>query len=151
MDLTPILIIGFIVLGIYKLFELFVRKSERMALIEKLPAFFNTNEAGKVINFPEISFMKQDYGSWPLRFSLLFIGVGLGCFLAFLVQYGMFDNFSDYYNNGDWTVRREIGHIRFVLYFSFIAVFGGLSLFIAYLIERQHAKKQTTSTKDTTP
>ena len=139
MELTPVLIVGFLVLGIYKLFELFVRKSERMALIDKLPAFLNTNEAGKVINFPEIAFMKKDSGSWPLRVSLLFVGVGLGCLLAFFVQYNMFD-FSGW-DIEKWGTRQEIAHIRLVLYFSFIAICGGLSLFVAYLIERGQGKK----------
>ncbi|GHV58232.1 hypothetical protein FACS1894182_09550 [Bacteroidia bacterium] len=143
MDITAILIVGFVVLGIYKLFELFVKKSERMALIEKLPAFLHSNEAGKGINFPEISFMRRDYGSWPLRLALLLMGVGLGCLLAFLLQYCMFD-FSNY-NLSEWQGRREVENIRFVLYFSFIAIFGGLSLFIAYLVERKQSKKETDS------
>ena len=142
-ELTAVFVVGFVVLGIYKLFELFVRKRERMALIEKLPALFDLNVAGKVINFPEISFMKRDNGSWPLRISLLFIGVGLGCLLAFVVQYTCFDVSS--YNFNEWGDRQNLGHIRFVLYFSFIAIFGGLSLFIAFLIERQQAKKQDSS------
>jgi hypothetical protein len=144
-DMDGILIVGFVVLGIYKLFELFVRKGERMALIEKLPVFLNAGKEGNVINLPEISFLKKDYGSWPLRLSLLFMGVGLGCLLAFLVQYSMFD-FSRY-NIDEWRGRLEVEHIRFVLYFSFIAVFGGFSLFVAYLIERQQAKKQTGETE----
>ena len=137
-DLVPMVVVGFVILGIYKLFELFVRKRERMALIEKLPALLDTKEMGKVINFPEISFMKRENGSWPLRISLLFIGIGLGCLLAFFVQYNIFLSGLDF----PWG---EIKHIRFVLYFSFIAIFGGLSLFVAYLIEKQQAKKQDSS------
>jgi hypothetical protein len=143
MNLDEVLVVGFLVLGVYKLFELFVKKGERLALIEKLPAVLAANEAGSMINLPEISFIKTDYGSWPLRLSLLFIGVGLGCLLAFVFQYSMFD-FSSYDMN-DWQERREVEHIRFVLYFSLIAIFGGLSLFIAYLIERQQSKKQAVS------
>ena len=114
-----------------------------MALIEKLPAFLDAKETGKGFNFPNISFMKPDYSSLPLRFSLLLIGVGLGCLLAFIVQNCYFD-FSKY-NISEWRDRQEVAHIRFILYFSFIAVFGGLSLMIAYLIERRQEKKQVAS------
>ncbi|MDR0541497.1 MAG: hypothetical protein LBH19_04715 [Dysgonamonadaceae bacterium] len=145
MEMDVVFIVGFVILGIYKLFELFVKKNERMALIEKLPAFLPAGETRSVINFPEISLMKKDYDSWPLRFSLLLIGVGLGCLLAFLFQYNLIDFPKN--DEGKWEIRREIAHIRFVLYFSFIAVFGGLSLFIAYLIERKSFKKQDDSKK----
>ena len=140
--LTPIFVVGFIVLGIYKLFELFVRRKERMILIEKLPEVINANEVG--IKFPEISFGKRDYGSWALRFALLLVGVGLGCLLAFIVQCGLQYSLFDLskLNMDDWHVREEISNLRFVLYFSFIAIFGGLSLFAAYLIERKQTKKQ---------
>ena len=114
-----------------------------MALIDKLPAFLNTGEAGKAIKFPDISFMKPDYSSWPLRFSLLLIGVGLGCLLAFFVQ----NCYLDYsrFNVDEWRDRQNVEHIRFILYFSFIAICGGLSLMIAYLIERRQEKKQVAS------
>ncbi|MDR2804732.1 MAG: hypothetical protein LBB85_03695, partial [Dysgonamonadaceae bacterium] len=140
MDLTAIFIIGFIVLGIYKLVELFARKNERMALIEKLPAFVSENEAGNVINFPEISFVKKDYSSWALRFSLLLTGVGVGCLLAFILQYSLIDFAS--YNLNELYERRELEHLRFILYFSGISVFGGLGLLAAYLIERKEDRKQ---------
>ena len=139
MELTAIFIVGFIVLGIYKLFELFVRKSERLALIEKLPAFLNTDEQGGKINFPEISFLKKNQGSWPLRIALLFMGVGLGCLLAFFIQYNVIDYIER--RISDLATNQELMHIRFVLYFSFIAICGGLSLLGAYFIEKRQAKK----------
>ena len=132
-----VLVVGCIVLGVYKMFELFVRKSERMALIEKLPAVLNADEAGKVIKFPEISFIKRDSGSWALRIALLFVGVGLGCLLAFFVQYSTFT--WPIRSGDDWNARREMG---VVLYFSFIAICGGLSLLVAYWIERRKIKGQ---------
>ena len=142
-DLSGVLVVGIVFLGIYKLFELFVRKSERMALIDKLPAFLDAKETGKGFNFPNVSFMKRDYSSWPLRFSLLLIGVGLGCLLAFFVQNCYFD--YSRFNVDEWRDRQNVEHIRFILYFSFIAICGGLSLMIAYLIERRQEKKQVAS------
>ena len=140
MNLEAIFIVGFVVLGIYKLFELFVRKKERMILIEKLPAILNANEAGKVIKFPEISFIKRNSGSGALRIALLLVGVGLGCLLAFFLQYSAFP-LSDW-TVKDWEARTEMAHIRVVLYFSCIAICGGLCLLVAYLIERRQIKRQ---------
>jgi hypothetical protein len=136
MDITAICVVGFIVLGIYKLFELFVKRKERMTIIEKLPALLNMNESGGAINLPAITFGRQDSGSWPLRISLLLIGIGLGCVIAFFIQYGMIDSFTgrDFDN---WNVRHQIEQTQSILYFAFITIFGGLGLFIAYMIEKK--------------
>jgi hypothetical protein len=141
MNVTAICIIGFIVLGIYKLFELFVKRKERIAIIEKWSALLNNDELSHSINIPVINWGKRDYGSWPLRISLLLMGVGLGCMIAFFIQYGLFDSFNGA-NIENWHVRHDIEQTQFVLYFSFITVFGGLGLFIAYLIELKQSKKQ---------
>jgi hypothetical protein len=138
MDITAICIVGFIVLGIYKLFELFVRRKERMTVIEKLPAVVN-NEENSPIVFPGISFGKQDFGSWPLRIALLLVGVGLGCITAFIVEYNLFD-YADY-NFDNRRLMSYIDHIHFILNFSFITIFGGLGLLISYWIESKAKKK----------
>ena len=136
MNITAICVVGFCVLSIYKLFELFVRKSERMALIEKM-AISGEN---KDINIPSI-YLKSDRRSTPLRLSLLLIGVGLGCILAFYAQYYYFNSFLEY-DLENWQVRNNVAQIKFVLNFSFIAIFGGLGLLIAYLIESKKSKNQ---------
>jgi H+/Cl- antiporter ClcA len=86
MELTAIFIVGFIVLGVYKLFELFVKKRERLMLIEKLVSLPSSTEVPEPIRLPKILFEKQDYGSWPLRISLLLIGIGLGCLSSVIIQ-----------------------------------------------------------------
>jgi hypothetical protein len=138
--ITAICIVGTIVLGIYKLFELLVKRKERMAIIEKWSALLNNDEVSQSINIPAINWGKQDYGSWPLRISLLLMGVGLGCMIAFFIEYNIFNSFSGA-NIEDWHVRETMHQTQFVLYFSFITVFGGLGLLIAYLIEMKQAKK----------
>ncbi|GHV22970.1 hypothetical protein FACS189428_5820 [Clostridia bacterium] len=139
--LVAIFIVGFIVLGIYKLFELFVRRKERMAIIDKSLDLLNNNEVNRSINFPAINWGKQDFGSWPLRISLLLIGIGLGCIIAFFIQFNLV-NFYSGANTNDWFIRETMHQTQFVLYFSFITVFGGLGLLIAYLIESKQAKKK---------
>ena len=119
MDFAAIFVTGFVILGIYKVFELFVRRKERLAIIEKLASLANPESTGS-IRLPNILFEKQDYGLWPLRISLLLIGIGLGCLCAFFIQM--------YYGLNNW------GPISMVNTAS-VCFFGGLGLFIAFLIE----------------
>lgn len=137
MEFDAVLVVGFIVLGIYKLFELFVKRKERIALIEKLPILINGDEEGKKINLPSISLGVQDlYGSWALRISLLLMGVGLGCILSLFMQ-AAFANILD---------ARELGYkydgLLVLINFACITFMGGTGLFIAYLMESSKEKKE---------
>jgi hypothetical protein len=62
-----------------------------------------------------------------LKIGLLLIGAGLGLFTAFLLDNTIM-NYNEHANNP-------------ALYFSLIAVFGGLGLFISHLIEMKESKK----------
>jgi hypothetical protein len=62
-----------------------------------------------------------------LKIGLLLIGAGLGLFTAFLLDNTIM-NYDEHNNNPS-------------LYFSLIAVFGGLGLFISHLIEMKESKK----------
>ncbi|MDR1886394.1 MAG: hypothetical protein LBQ70_00625 [Prevotellaceae bacterium] len=132
-DLTGICVVGFIILGIYKTFELFVKKNERVMFIEK---FFTHCENKKIdgdIHLPPVSFGRQSNGSVPLRISLLLIGVGMGCFFSFLTPFIMEYGY-------------DIDHIGYntqgLISFSFIAIFGGLGLLTAYLLESKQSKNK---------
>jgi len=118
MNFTAVFIIGFVVLGIYKTIELFVRRRERLSIIEK---FASLNlESTESIRLPNILFENQDFGSWPLRISLLLIGIGLGSLCAFFIQM--------YYGSLDWDQKSMIN-------VASICFFGGIGLFIAFMIE----------------
>ncbi|MCL1938537.1 MAG: hypothetical protein FWF52_09115 [Candidatus Azobacteroides sp.] len=135
MDITAICIVGFCVLGIYKIIELFVRRRERLAMIERWALSLSPEETSplsKKWNIPFLS--RSDYGLWPLRLSLLFIGVGLGCIIAFFVQYNLVWVPSQSEGN-NWATGNNINQMQSILYFSFITIFGGLGLLIAYFIE----------------
>ena len=82
--LVPIFIVGIITLGIYRLFELFVRRKERMSIIEKLqnnvdPSVFANKFSLPLLGQPGVKFPS----SWPLRASLLLVGIGLGLLVGF--------------------------------------------------------------------
>jgi hypothetical protein len=129
MDFDVIFVVGFLVWGTYKIFELLVRKKERLAIIEKLTLLPNV-ESAKPIRLPNIVFEKQDSGSWPLRISLLLIGIGLGCLCTFYTQM--------YYG---WDTMRSFQ--RDMMFCAFITLFGGIGLFIAFMIELNQKNKQS--------
>jgi len=125
--ITGIFIVGFVILGIYKTIELFVRKQERLSIIEKFTSLANSDST-EPIRLPNILFEKQDFGSWPLRISLLLIGIGLGSLCAFFIQM--------YYGSLDWDQKSMIN-------VASICFFGGIGLFIAFLIELKQKNNQS--------
>jgi len=129
MDITAIFIVGFVVLGIYKLIALFARRKERILLIEKLPIIINNKEGLAPIDLPNISFGSTDYG-WALRISLLLVGIGLGCIVSFFLQILAFPDPTDHIYT-DLIALVNIACITF---------FGGIGLFVAYMIELKRIK-----------
>ena len=120
-------VMGIITLGIYKLFELFVRKKERLTIIDKIgdkltPDILN----GKIdfsTNIPKFSFS-------ALKFGCLFMGFGIGLLVAFAVHY----NFADFVENAYF--------LRSTVYGSCVLLFGGLGLLIAFIVELKVSKKK---------
>ncbi len=114
----PIIVLG-IAYAIYKLVELFARRKERMAIIEKL-----STSDGKIVPLDITKwFSPPAPASWALRLGLLLTGLGLGLGLAVIMRYYMGE-----VPGGD------------ALYFALMLLFGGLGLVIAYLIEQKQKK-----------
>ncbi|MFC5284905.1 DUF6249 domain-containing protein [Pedobacter alpinus] len=89
---------------------------ERMAMIEK----------GIDISFSKSQ--PQPYKN--LKWGLLLIGLGLGLFIAYLLDFTVF-------NSSNEDMNKKVVFI----YFSLMAIFGGLGLFISYLIEKKETLK----------
>jgi hypothetical protein len=66
-----------------------------------------------------------------LKWGLLLIGCGTGLFLAYLLDHSLFSKMREDLDSGNAAI-----------YFSLIAIFGGLGLFASYRIEKQEADKQ---------
>ena len=130
-QLTAVFIVGIIVLGIYRLFELYARRKERVMMIEKLAE--NAKPIDLDMNLP---FLKANTppSSWVLKISLLLIGIGLGSIIAFVIQYAVIGELLIKVHE-NWEVRNNLRGFSEVIYFACIAVFGGIGLLIAYLIE----------------
>ncbi|MDR1781134.1 MAG: hypothetical protein LBR50_10490 [Tannerella sp.] len=119
------------VTGFYKLIELYARRRERMAIIEKVGDKFVPELLGGVsaTGFPEINFGKS-YGA--LKIGCLLLGLGVGLLVGLLINTILAANGYGPVNNGhDWQYREMFG----VAYSASVLVFGGIGLLAAFLIE----------------
>lgn len=111
-DLFPAIIVLGIFFAAYKIVELFVRRKERMAIIEK----FNVANG----SIPDISkWFPQNKSFSALRIGLLLVGLGLGMGIALIM--------SCYIPE----LNKEMAS------FALIMLFGGLGLVLAYFLEQK--------------
>ena len=132
-DLVAICIMAIITVGIYRVFELYVRRKERMAIIEKLGEQIKLSEANVDLNLPLFQPTKSN---WALKISLLLIGIGIGLMVAYCIEFATVgaNNWIDYAPNRYFRNKME------VVYLASVAVFGGIGLLSAYFIEQKHKK-----------
>lgn len=120
-------VMGIITLGIYKLFELFVRKKERLIIIDKIGDKLTPDILNGKIDFstdiPKLS-------SSALKFGCLFMGLGIGMLVAFAVHY----NFADFVESSY--------QIKSAIYGSCVLLFGGIGLITAFIVELKLGKKR---------
>ena len=136
------LVIGIITLGIYKLFELFVRKKERLTIIDKIGDKLHPSMIDDSISFRP-SFEKPHNISFiSLRIACLLLGIGLGLLVGFFI--------SQYYNTADGQSYINTHFFRETVYGASVLLFGGLSLLLAFIIEMRLNKSNLYSKpKDT--
>ena len=120
-------VVGIITLGIYKLFELFVRKKERLIIIDKIGDKLTPDILNGKIDF---STYIPKFSSSALKFGCLFMGLGIGLLVAFAVHY----NFADFVENAYYQ--------KSAIYGSCVLLFGGLGLLIAFIVELKVSKKR---------
>ena len=133
MDFISIpLVIGIITVGIYKLFELFVCKNERMALIEKLGDKISASDICSQFSF-NINYSKSHFNFSALKGGLLMMGIGLGMIIAFFI---CINAVPDYTKGGNsWNIQSQV-------YGACVLLFGGIGLLTAFLIEMNISKKE---------
>lgn len=141
--LVPIFIVGIVTLGIYRLFELFVRRKERMSIIEKLqnnvdPSVFANKFSLPLLGQPQVKMSS----SWPLRVSLLMVGIGLGLLVAFFLELALTNSLQPEFGTYDYSVQNNISDSIALIYLASVSLFGGLGLLIAYQVEQKKEKEQ---------
>ena len=114
------LIIGIICAGIYGLFELFVRKKERLAIIEKIGDKLEPSAFDAKIGLPRLS---TNLSFSSLKAGCLLVGIGLGIFFLSIS-----------------TVACDNYEMRSAVYGASVLLFGGLGLIVAFILEMKLSK-----------
>ena len=123
--------------AVYKMFELFVRRKERLMIIDRICKI-------GPIEFKGFPFQFQLYDHTPkfkftsLRLGWLMAGIGVGLIVG-LVLTMMFA--------GSGYARGEYYNIDLVsiCYVASVCLFGGIALLISYAMERDNEKQEPTT------
>ena len=115
------LIVGIVCAGIYGLFELFVRKKERLAIIEKIGDKLEPSAFDVKIGLPRLA---TNFSFSSLKTGCLLAGIGLGLLVGFIISVSL----TDFNLDG----RRELIS---TVYGASVLLFGGIGLIIAFVIE----------------
>ena len=120
------LIVGIVCAGIYGLFELFVRKKERLAIIEKIGDKLEPSAFDVKIGLPRLA---TNFSFSSLKTGCLLAGIGLGMLVGFIISVSL----TDFNLDG----RRELIS---TVYGASVLLFGGIGLIIAFVIELKLSK-----------
>ncbi|MDR1883302.1 MAG: hypothetical protein LBR26_11065 [Prevotella sp.] len=133
-------VVGIITYGVYRLFELYARRRERIAMIEKLSSGIDPEVLKVPLHTPKYKDIST--GSWAIRIGLLLIGIGSGVVIATIMDLSLM---NEYQNNNKFYY--ELRNVAEVLYPACAAVFGGIGLVIAYVIEQKNEKESRKNDK----
>lgn len=127
-------VVGIITLGIYKLFELFARRKERLMIIEKLGDKLDPSMIETKHSFPIKLEGMQRFGT--LKIACLLLGIGLGLLIGYFICLNTVVGFN--YENISYNANQAVG----VIYGASVLLFGGLGLLIAFLVEMKYIKNK---------
>ncbi|MDE7387657.1 MAG: hypothetical protein K2M97_00230 [Muribaculaceae bacterium] len=131
MDLTSVLVTATVFYGIYKIIELFVRRGERMKLIDKITELPADRVADlNILRSTELPAVDSVEGSsrfLTLRWGSFAMGVGLGLILSVM----------PFFQYDDWRDRTATQS-------GCVLLFGGLALLVAFVVEYFVRKKSET-------
>lgn len=129
MNLSQVLIVAIVFASFYKIIETFAHRKERINFIEKL----GTMDLSKLNNV-DLNKMFGDVNSrkyWPLRIGSLFVGLGLGLLIGYLIVCSM-----------DFSVMPDLRDNQIAnIYGASTLIFGGLGLLLSFLAEKKFRKE----------
>ena len=132
------IVVGIITLGIYKLFELFVGKKERLTMIEKLGDKLDPSMLGNRLSLPlpvGTPFMSSSPISFSaLKFGCLLLGMGLGLLTGYII---CATTVPDYFTERNW----RMSELTSLIYGANVLLFGGLGLVVAFIVELKISQK----------
>ena len=118
--------------GVNKLAELYVRRKERLAIIDKFGERFDPSLLGNPFGFASGG-TSHSFGA--LRAGCLLLGLGLGFLTGLLLSTLLIANG---YNTEEWHYREILFNAAYV---SPVLLFGGLGLLLSFLIENKIRNK----------
>ena len=113
---------------IYKLFELFVGKKERVMMIEKLSAEDLMKGGMRRPDFFPFTFSS-------LRFGFLIVGMGVGLLAGYFINWNM--SVGCTYSNSVLDLHETLS----LIYGACVLLGGGLGLLISFMLEWKLCKK----------
>ncbi|KGN89507.1 DUF6249 domain-containing protein [Porphyromonas gulae] len=132
MNLESILVPAVVFYFIFKIFELYVRRGERLRLIEKLDSLPSDTEKEE-LNRLTSSFHSADKHSLAIKAASMFVGMGIGMLTAFFLTF-VFQRAIE--NLDGWN----FGYTFETLSATCLLIFGGLGLLIPSIIMRKGEK-----------
>jgi len=128
------LIVWICISGVYGLFELFIRRKERIMIIEKMSEKDDlsllTDKFGGKIGIP--NYLRTSFNS--LKIGCLLAGLGLGLLVGVIFSMVLSGNGYDIHDH-------RIRDIYGAAYAASVLLFGGLGLLISFLIETKMNKQ----------
>ena len=135
MDFISIpLVVGIITLGIFRLFDLFVRKKERLAIIEKIGEKFDPSMVENKFSFPMTNSGSGAFGT--LKIACLLLGIGAGLLIGYFICLNSIAGYST------MDLQHNAYEISGVVYGASVLLFGGLGLLVAFVIEMNYSKNK---------
>ena len=132
MDIIMVpLVVWICVSGLYGLFELYARRGERKAIIEKMGDKLDSSLLGGNFSMPNLSF--RSFSS--LKIGCLLVGLGLGFLVGLLITLMLFSNDS-------FVATGRINRFSEMAYGSSVLLFGGIGLLVSFIIENKMNKKE---------
>jgi hypothetical protein len=134
--ITPPLVCAIIFGCIYKVIELFVRKRERLTIINKMTEISN-------VDFKGINIYSSGNKFTSLRVGWLLLGVGCGFLLGFLIN--LMATYGRYAYDLN-SVREYHNVVSGIVYTACVCICGGIGLLLSYRAE--HKAQQPAEKKE---
>ena len=115
------------------MFDLFVRKKERLAIIDKISDKFDASMIENKFSFPLKNAGNGIFST--LKVACLLFGVGLGLLVGYLIC------FNTVYGYNAMQLSGNAYEISGVIYGASVLLFGGLGLLVAFMVEMKYLNK----------
>ncbi len=124
LEITNVFNVLIVFCTIYGLFDLFVRRRERMAIIEKMGERLEPDAFNMKVGLPRLT---SGFNFSALKWGCLLLGIGLGLLVGFIIQMIIYSNASQW----DRVLDEAVG----VAYGASVLLCGGIGLLVAFFVE----------------